>query len=88
MSQGVVWILAPDEVQRNWLVEKLPREQKRRKEFLEVSPLRKYAKIKDHMLILKDSDGSHTNIQLKDCIIKAVSATNLPSRKWYKALVK
>ncbi|XVF75006.1 hypothetical protein PTKIN_Ptkin13bG0154600 [Pterospermum kingtungense] len=51
---------------------------------VEVSPVRKHARIEENNLILKQSDGSRTTIPLKGCVIEAVSATNLPSRKWAK----
>uniref|UniRef100_A0A5B7CBA1 SMP-LTD domain-containing protein n=1 Tax=Davidia involucrata TaxID=16924 RepID=A0A5B7CBA1_DAVIN len=83
-KKGVVWVLESDKVPKTWLVDKVPKEQKRKKELLDVSPVRKYAKIKDQSLILTDSAGSYTEIQLKGCLIAAVSATSLSSRKWAK----
>lgn len=77
MSQGYIWVLESEKVPKNWLLE-----QKRKKESLDVFPVRKYAKIKDGALILMDAGSSKTTIQLKDCTIEAVSATNLSSRKW------
>lgn len=81
MSQGVVWVLEPEKVPKSWQ-EKVLREQKRKKEFFEVSPIKKYAKIKNLLLILTEPDGSQTAIQLKGCTIEAVSSTSLASRKW------
>ncbi|OVA10764.1 protein of unknown function DUF2404 [Macleaya cordata] len=83
-KQGVIWILEPEKVPKLWSRDKLPKEQKSKKEILEVSPVKKNAKIKDHSLILTDSDGSQATIDLVDCIIVSVSASNLPSRKWAK----
>ncbi|KAL6962767.1 hypothetical protein U1Q18_037724 [Sarracenia purpurea var. burkii] len=83
-KQGVVWVLEPEKVPKSWLVDKVPREQKRKKEMFEVVPVRRYAKVKDQSLILTELDGSHREIQLKACTIAAVSATNLSSRKWAK----
>ncbi|ONI09604.1 hypothetical protein PRUPE_5G246400 [Prunus persica] len=83
IKEGAVWVLDPEKVPKNWQ-EKALREQKRKKEFFEVSPVKKYAKIKNQLLILTESDGSQTAIQLKGCTIEAVSATSLPSRKWAK----
>ncbi|CAL2262610.1 unnamed protein product [Prunus armeniaca] len=83
IKEGAVWVLEPEKVPKNWQ-EKALREQKRKKEFFEVSPIKKYAKIKNQLLILIESDGSQTAIQLKGCTIEAVSATSLPSRKWAK----
>lgn len=79
--QGVIWILEPDKVSKFWL-ERPPREQKRKKELLEVSPVRKYGKIIDQSLVLTEPDGFHITIQLKGCLVEAVSATSLPSKKW------
>lgn len=79
--QGVVWVLESEKVPRN-LVDKGPKEQKKKKDFLEVSPVKKHAKIKDRKLILFESDGSQIAVDLKGCIVEAVSATSLPSRKW------
>ncbi|EOY25589.1 Integral membrane protein conserved region (DUF2404), putative [Theobroma cacao] len=76
-KQGIVWVLEPEKVP--------PREPKRKKELLlEVSPSRKHGKIEGNSLILTHSDASRTTIPLKGCVIEAVSATNLPSRKWAK----
>ncbi|XP_022716493.1 testis-expressed protein 2-like [Durio zibethinus] len=77
-KQGIVWVVES---------EKLPaREQKRKKDMpLDVYPARKHAKIQDNKLILTThSDASRATIPLKGCVIEAVSATNLPSRKWAK----
>lgn len=78
-SQGYVWVLEPEKVPK----EKFSKEQKKKKEFLEVYPVRKYAKIKHRALILTSTDGSQTSFLLKGCEIKAVSASSLSSRKWY-----
>ena len=79
--QGVVWVLEPENIPKIWQ-EKPSREQKRKKE-LEVSPVKKYGKIKEHSLILTEPDSFHiSSIQLKGCIVVAVSASALSSRKW------
>ncbi|KAL5747019.1 hypothetical protein ACOSQ2_024316 [Xanthoceras sorbifolium] len=80
-KKGVVWVLESDKIPKNWFATK---DQKKKKDFLEVSPVRKHAKIKDGALILSQSDGSQTPIPLKGCIIQAVSASTLPSKKWAK----
>jgi hypothetical protein len=82
VTQGYVWVLDSDQVLKNWPVEEVQKDQKKKKELLEVTPIRKQAKIKDRSLILTDSGGSHRVIPLKGCAIEAVSATSLPSRKW------
>ncbi|XP_031090812.1 uncharacterized protein LOC115995804 isoform X2 [Ipomoea triloba] len=63
-------------------LDKALRQQKGKKEILEVTPIKKYAKLRDHFLILTESDASHTEIELKGCTIAAVSASDLSSRKW------
>ncbi|XP_044477005.1 uncharacterized protein LOC123204425 isoform X2 [Mangifera indica] len=79
-KQGFVWVLESEKLPND----KLPKEPKRKKDILEVYPVRKYAKIKDRTLHLKESDGSQTAIPLKGCVIEAVSGSTLPSRKWAK----
>lgn len=59
------------------------KEQKRKKEVLEVLPVKKHATIKDHSLFVSESDGSCVEVRLKGCMVAAVSATSLPSRKWF-----
>ncbi|CAL0322329.1 unnamed protein product [Lupinus luteus] len=82
-KEGVVWVLEPDKVSKYWQ-EKPSREHKRKKELLEVSPVRKYGKIKGQTLVLTEPDGSHRTIQLKGCVVEAVSATNYSTKKWAK----
>ena len=82
VSQGVIWILEPEKVPTFPQIGKIQRDAKKKKEILEVFPMRKYARIKDRSLILTESDGSYTAIPLKGCTIVAVSATDLPSKKW------
>ncbi|KAH9616691.1 hypothetical protein KSS87_002517 [Heliosperma pusillum] len=79
-KQGVVWILEPDKLHK---APGLP-EQTKKKDVLEVSPIRKHAKIKDRTLFLTEPDGSLTRVLLKGCQIVAVSASSLPTRKWAK----
>ncbi|KAK4793898.1 hypothetical protein SAY86_011892, partial [Trapa natans] len=81
-KQGDIWVLESERVPKNWS-EKISKEQERKK-FIDVSPVRRHAMIKDHWLTLTESDGSYCNISLKGCVIEAVSATHLPSRKWAK----
>ncbi|KAL0799730.1 hypothetical protein Bca101_054905 [Brassica carinata] len=85
-KQGMVWILEVDEGVRNWSKEKSPKEHKRKRDFLEVHPLRKFARIKDHKLLLSDAsaDSTQTIVALKCCSIEAVSGSHLPTRKWAK----
>lgn len=79
--QGVVWVLEPDKVPKI-RVEKQSKEQKKKKDVMEVTPVRKYGKINGQSLVITDADGSHTTIQLKGCSVEAVSATSLASKKW------
>ncbi|KAF8085529.1 hypothetical protein N665_0665s0038 [Sinapis alba] len=83
-KQGTIWILELDEGLKNLLKEKLPKEQKRKRNFLETHPIRKFARIKDHKLILSESDSTLTTVSLKCCSIEAVSGSDLPTRKWAK----
>ncbi|WZZ68902.1 testis-expressed protein 2 [Brassica napus] len=79
-KQGVIWVLELDES----LKEKLPKEPKKKINHVEVHPVRKFARIKDHKLILTDADSNKTVITLKGCSVEAVSGSQLPTRKWAK----
>ncbi|XP_023542495.1 uncharacterized protein LOC111802383 [Cucurbita pepo subsp. pepo] len=81
-KQGSVWILESSVVED--FKEKATKEQKKRKDFWEVTPSKKYARIKDHSLTILEPDGKEKTIRLKGCTIEAVSASALPSRKWVK----
>ncbi|CAN7041698.1 unnamed protein product [Brassica oleracea var. botrytis] len=83
-KQGTIWVLELDEGLKNMWKEKLPTEQKRKRAFLEIHPTRKFARIKDHKLILSESDGTLTTVSLKCCSVEAVSGSDLPTRKWAK----
>ncbi|MCL7034325.1 hypothetical protein MKW94_009687 [Papaver nudicaule] len=83
-KQGVIWILEPEKLPKVGAKDKLPKEQKLKKEIVEVTPVKKHAKIKDHALIMTDSNGSQATIDLVDCTVVSVSASNLSSRKWAK----
>ncbi|KAJ0229245.1 hypothetical protein HA466_0318070 [Hirschfeldia incana] len=84
-KQGVIWILESDESLKDWNKEKLPKEQKKKKkDILEVHPVRKSALIKDHKLILSNANGTQKIISLKGCSVEAVSGSELPTRKWAK----
>ncbi|CAN1846287.1 Testis-expressed protein 2 [Linum perenne] len=80
-KKGVVWVLEPDKIPKSWTLEK---EQKKKKDRYEVSPVRRSAKIRDRFLILVDADGLHTAVPLVGCLVEAISATSMPSRKWAK----
>ncbi|KFK41758.1 hypothetical protein AALP_AA2G168400 [Arabis alpina] len=85
-KQGVIWMLELDESLKDWTKENgLQKEQKKKRgEILEVHPVRRFARIKDHKLILTNADGSTTDIALKGCSVDAVSGSALPTRKWAK----
>lgn len=80
VPQGSVWILESNVLED--IIEKAPREQKKRKDFLEVTPVKKYARINDHTLMISEPDGKKKTIRLNGCTVEAVSAATLPSRKW------
>ncbi|KAI7728514.1 hypothetical protein M8C21_023496 [Ambrosia artemisiifolia] len=83
--QGSVWILEKEKIPKSpQSTDKNSRQEKRKIEVVEVTPVRKHASIKDKSLIVKEPDGTLTKIDLLGCIVEAVSATNLPSRKWAK----
>ncbi|XP_076882224.1 uncharacterized protein LOC143530623 [Bidens hawaiensis] len=84
-KQGSVWILENEKIPKSsQSADKNSRPEKRKIEAVEVTPVKKYASVKDKSLVITEADGSFTNINLSGCIIEAVSATNLPSRKWAK----
>ncbi|XP_018676785.2 uncharacterized protein LOC103972973 isoform X4 [Musa acuminata AAA Group] len=85
-KMGSVWVLEPKKV-RKINTDELPKKgtkQQKKNDILEVIPVKRYAKIKDQSLILSNSDGSKTTIQLLGCTVVAVSASNLASQKWAK----
>ncbi|XP_072074447.1 uncharacterized protein [Arachis hypogaea] len=79
-SWGVIWVLEQYKVSKFWL-EKSAKDHKRKREVLEVSPVKKHGKIKGESLILTEHDGSETTIWLKGCVVEAVSSSSLPSKK-------
>nr|XP_043615550.1 testis-expressed protein 2 [Erigeron canadensis] len=84
-KQGLVWVLEKEKIPKiTPTADKNPRQQKRKVEIVEVSPVRKHASIKDQSLFITELDGSLTKISLLGCVAEAVSATNQPSRKWAK----
>ncbi|KAG5602500.1 hypothetical protein H5410_033870 [Solanum commersonii] len=84
LKQGIVWVLESERIPKPLPVDKAVTQQKSKKEILEVTPTQKFAQIKDHHLVLTESDGSHVEIPLKGCIIAAVSASSSSTRKWAK----
>ncbi|KAJ6960884.1 hypothetical protein NC653_038787 [Populus alba x Populus x berolinensis] len=77
-KKGYVWVLDPDQVLKNWPVEKVQKDQRRKRSSLRSIPSENRQKSRT------DSGGSHRVIPLKGCAIEAVSATSLSSRKWAK----
>lgn len=72
-----------DDSVKDWMKENgLPKEQKKKRDILEVHPVRRFARIKDHKLILSDADGTKIDITLKGCSVESVSGSALPTRKW------
>lgn len=58
---------------------------KNKRGIVEVFPTRMHAKINGHSLVLSGpADGSQITIELLDCTVVAVCASDLPSRKWAK----
>ncbi|CAN6181672.1 unnamed protein product [Urochloa humidicola] len=55
-----------------------------RKSIVEVFPVKMLAKLEGHSLTLSAPDGAHHTIHLLNYTVVAVSASNLPSRKWAK----
>lgn len=47
-----------------------------------MTPVKKHASIKDKSLIITEADGAHTQVCLSGCVVEAVSAANVSSRKW------
>lgn len=84
LKQGLVWVIESERIPKALPVDKASTQQKGKKEILEVTPTQKFAQIKDHHLVLTESDGSHVEIPLKGCMVEAVSASSLSSRKWAK----
>ncbi|MED6119978.1 hypothetical protein PIB30_016779 [Stylosanthes scabra] len=82
-KEGVIWVLEESKASKLWQ-EKTAKDHKRKREVLEVNPVKKHGKIKDESLILTEHDGSETAILLKGCVIEAVSSSSLPSKKWAK----
>ncbi|CAI9111662.1 OLC1v1011945C1 [Oldenlandia corymbosa var. corymbosa] len=83
-KQGMIWILEPDNMKKDWHIDSLPRDQKRKREIVEVFPIQKHGMVKDNSLFISESDGSRTEVKLRGCTVAAVSATSLSSRKWAK----
>ena len=55
---------------------------KEKKTIVEVFPVKTLAQLEGRSLTLSAPDGSQQTIHLLNCTVVAVSASNLPSRKW------
>ncbi|KAL6873521.1 hypothetical protein ACP4OV_013603 [Aristida adscensionis] len=87
-KKGFLWVLEQEKVPKvssnGGLSAGGSQEIKEKKNIVEVLPVKMMAKLEGHSLILFGPDASQSTIQLLDCTVVAVSASNLPSRKWAK----
>uniref|UniRef100_A0ACD5Z910 Uncharacterized protein n=1 Tax=Avena sativa TaxID=4498 RepID=A0ACD5Z910_AVESA len=90
-KQGSLWMLDPGKVPKLSNSRDSPAgankkdTKKNKRGIVEVFPIRMHAKIKGHSLVLSaPADASQITIELLDCTAVAVSASDLPSRKWAK----
>uniref|UniRef100_A0A0A9D139 SMP-LTD domain-containing protein n=1 Tax=Arundo donax TaxID=35708 RepID=A0A0A9D139_ARUDO len=86
-KQGSMWMLEQEKIPKvssNRLSAGSNQENKEKKNIVEVFPVNMLAKLQGHSLSLSGPDGSHITIDLLNCTAVAVSASNLPSRKWAK----
>ena len=84
-DQGTVWVLEPAKAPHIYTKESPAegaKEQMNQKETINVYPIEKHAKIKDCVLILSDLDSSEVSIDLSDCTVTTVSASDQSSQKW------
>lgn len=77
----MVWVIDSGKVSKLRL-DMPSKEQKGKTKMLEVSPSKMYGEIKGQSLTLREPDGLCTTIGLKGCLVQAVSASTLSSRKW------
>ncbi|XP_062229940.1 uncharacterized protein LOC133927465 [Phragmites australis] len=86
-KQGYLWMLVQEKIPKV-SSGRFPaggnQEIKEKKNIVEVLPVKMLAKLEGHSLSLSGPDGSHITIELLHCTVVAVSASNLPSRKWAK----
>ncbi|KAJ0681544.1 putative synaptotagmin-like mitochondrial-lipid-binding domain-containing protein [Helianthus annuus] len=84
-KQGWIWILEKEKIPKtSQSTDKTLRQQKRKIEAFDVTPVKKHATIKDKSLMITEPDGTLTKVYLSGCMVEAVSAANLASRKWAK----
>ncbi|KAJ4778385.1 Testis-expressed sequence 2 protein [Rhynchospora pubera] len=86
-KQGLVWILEREKnskVNTDGATGSGPKEKKEKTNIVEVSAVKRHARINYHSLILTDAGGSSATIDLSSCTVVSVSSSNYPSRKWAK----
>ncbi|TVU07506.1 hypothetical protein EJB05_40862, partial [Eragrostis curvula] len=88
-KEGSLWMLEQEKlpkVTRNRSSAGANQDIKEKKNIVEVFPEKMLAKLKGHSLCLSGLDGSQSQItiELLNCTVVAVSASNLSSRKWAK----
>ncbi|KAF3781476.1 Testis-expressed sequence 2 protein [Nymphaea thermarum] len=81
-KKGVIWVLEPEKVPKIHLSES--NQQKSKREVFDIAPVRRFARLEGQALILRDAEGGQSSIRLDGCTVAAVSASNLPTRKWAK----
>ncbi|KAG2608726.1 hypothetical protein PVAP13_4NG344510 [Panicum virgatum] len=86
--QGVLWMLGqekmPKVITTNRPSNGARQGIKEKKTIVEVFPVKTLAQLEGRSLTLSAPDGSQQTIHLLNCTVVAVSASNLPSRKWAK----
>ncbi|KAK1431470.1 hypothetical protein QVD17_07929 [Tagetes erecta] len=84
-KQGWVWVLEKEKIPKtSQATDKNVRQQKRKFEIFDVTPVKRHASIKDKSLVITEADGTLTKVSLSGCIVEAVSGAYLSSRKWAK----
>lgn len=86
-KKGIVWFLEHENIPKVSFDEPQtggPKELNMKKGTVQVQPAKKYAKLKDRLLILSGPEGSETTIKLLDYTVLSVSSSNLSSKKWAK----
>ncbi|CAL5040708.1 unnamed protein product [Urochloa decumbens] len=82
--QGFLWMLEQQKMPKVSVNRPSTQGVKDKKSIVEVFPVKMLAKLEGHSLTLSAPDGAHHTIHLLNCTVVAVSASNLPSRKWAK----
>ncbi|CAL5050307.1 unnamed protein product [Urochloa decumbens] len=82
--QGFLWMLEQQKMPKVSVNRPSTQGVKDKKSIVEVFPVKMLAKLEGHSLTLSAPDAAHHTIHLLNCTVVAVSASNLPSRKWAK----